>query len=155
MANDAVRMELTEQSKVVIEKAIRFNALPELRRELTTATAPMAPAVKRAARSLPSNRKRVGAKSGSLRSALANAIQRKIKLSPKGLTILITDVPHGGKENLGRSVEGTIPWEHPTFGHPPVVTQRPMPFFYRTLNKYEPIIAARVKAVMDKLESEL
>jgi len=156
MAQSAdVRAELTAESKRVIEKAIKFNAMPTLRRELTAATQPLAPAVKRVVRSLPSSRKRVGEKGGSLRSAVANAVTRKIKLSRRSMLILVTSIPHGGKSNLARAFEGEIPWRHPVFGHEPTVDQESHPFFYKTLKKYEPIIAARVKAALDKVERKL
>lgn len=153
MATSNVRMELTAQGIRVVEKMERADALKPLRRELMTATADMAPAVKRVARRLPSQDTRT---KNSLRTALANAVQRKVKLTlRRGVMVLITVVPHGGKENLARAIEGIIPWQHPTFGHDPVVDQEPMTFFYKTLQKFEQTIEARVRSVLTKFESEL
>lgn len=155
-STEDVRMELTAESERVIAKMIRADALPDLRKALVEASEPMVPAVKRAARGLPSTRSRRQTPGGSLRNQLANAVKRKIKLSTRrSPMVLITNVPQGAKSNLARAVEGEIPWEHPTFGHEPTVRQTPMPFFYSTLEKYAPFVEARVRKVLDDFEHQL
>ena len=151
-----IRAELTADSKRLVEKAIKFNAMPELRREIAAAMRPLAMAAKRVVRNAPSKRtSKRNAPGGSLRVAIANAITTKIRLSRRSILALVTVVPQGGKSNLARAYEGEIPWDHPVFGHDPTVSQEPNPFFYRTLNKYAPLIEARVRAVMINLERKL
>lgn len=155
-SSENVRLELTEQSRRVLASMQKADALPDLRKALIEASEPMVPAVKRAARGLPSTRSRKNTPGTSLRNALANAVKRKIKLTSKRTPlVLITNIPQGAKSNLARAVEGEIPWEHPVFGHPPNVTQEPMPFFYRTLNKYAPFVETRVRAVLDQFERKI
>jgi len=151
-----IRVELTAQSERVLLKMRKFDAMPQVRREIIAAMKPMASAAKRAVRNAPSKRtSKRDSPGGSLRSAIARAITTKVRFSRRNIMALVTVVPHGGKANLARAYEGEIPWDHPTFGHDPEQHQEPNPFFYRTLDKYEPVIAARVKAVLDKLEREL
>jgi hypothetical protein len=144
---DAMHVELTAQSKVVLGKMTNADAMPDLRKALMQATAPAQAALRRAARALPSTRKRKDV--DSLRNALAGAIQRRIKVSAKTITVLILSVPRGGKSNIARAVEGIIPWEHSTFGHSDrKVTQKPMPYFYKTMDELTPAVGARIEAVM-------
>jgi hypothetical protein len=155
-SSEDVKMELTAESRAIIQRMKHADALPDLRKALIEASDPMVPAVKRAARGLPSVRSRYKTPNGSLRNALANAVKRKVKLTSKRVPlVLITNVPQGGKSNIARAVEGEIPWEHPTFGHNPTVSQEAMPFFYRTLEKYAPIVEQRVRKVLTEFAQKL
>ena len=151
----AVRGELDARSIATLERLKHANLNPVLRKALTKATAPTQRLVRQAARALPSGRSRRNTPGGSLRNAIANSVTRKIKVSAKGIMILITVVPRGGKSNLGRALEGEIPWEHPTFGHDPKVEQKPEPFFYDTINHELPSIAAQIEAAMTEFERTL
>lgn len=147
--------ELTAESDKTIEKLIKADLMKDLRTEMNTATEPLAPAAKTAARQLPSGRPRRKTPGGSLRNQVANAISRKIKISANSVLIVITGQNKGDKSNLSRVLEGEIPWEHPTFGHDPTVNQKPEPFFYRTLDAMMPEVAAKIEDVLKKLEQRL
>jgi hypothetical protein len=147
-------MELTPESKRLIASMKTANCLPELRKAMLEASSPLAPAVKRAARGLPSTRGS-SPRGGSLRRNIADAVKRRTKFVPGGELIVIVVEPHGGKANIARAVEGEIPWNHPTFGNDPRVDQEPMPFFYRTLEKYAPFVEARVLKVLDKFADKI
>lgn len=152
---DDVQLSLSEQSKRTLAKLVTAEATKDLRKELTGATAGIVPAVRQAARDLPSSRKRASRKNGSLRSAIAYAITRKIKVSTRKIMVVITSVPRGGKSNLARAVEGDIPWKHPVYGRQPDVTQEPHPFFYRTVQKFGPEVESRVRSVLVEFERKL
>jgi hypothetical protein len=150
------RAELTPEAQRLILKLKTSDAMPGLRKEMRAAGAPMVQEAKRAARQLPSGRSRYKTPGGSLRNAIANSIQQKLRLSARTVLLLVKQVPQGGKSNLGNVVEGTIsPWEHPTFGHKPKVTQQAEPFFYKTLDRMEPETSARIERVLDDFEKRL
>jgi hypothetical protein len=150
-----VSFAMTDQAKRVVEKMIVADAMPILRKNIRDATAPIQSAVRAEARALPSKWQITSVKGGSLRAAVAMSIKRIINLSTRSILVAITNSPSGGKSNLARVLEGTIPWEHPTFGHDPKVTQPPHPFFWRTIDKFAPAIEAKVQAVLTEFEREL
>jgi hypothetical protein len=155
MASDPYRMQLTAQSERTLRNLQRCDAMPELRVALKLAAKPMVADAKDAARNLPSKRKRVGAASGSLRSAVANSIISKIRFTKRDAVVLIKAVPRGGKSNLSRLVEGEIPWEHPTYGHKPEDTQAATPFFYKAMEKHAPLVERIIRDVLVKFERKL
>jgi hypothetical protein len=148
-------MELSAQGQRVIEQLIAADAMPILRKQMREATDDLQPAVRNAARALPSQRNISTEKGGSLRAAVAASIKRVINLSARSMLVAITNVPHGGKSNLARVLEGEIKWEHPTFGHDPQVTQTPYPFFWEALAKYAPFVEAKMEAILTEFEREL
>jgi len=154
MPNKSVHAELTAQSEATIRKLASADAMPILRREMRAATQPLAPAAKRAARNTPSKR---GTKRGvdSLRRAVANSITRKMRLSTKKVMVIIAGVPKGGKSNLGALLEGTKPWDHPTYGHKPDVHQEAHPFFEKAIDQHEADVSRDIARVLDKFESTL
>jgi len=151
----SIRGELDAQGLRTLRKLQQANAKPALRKALLKATAPSQRLVRQAARALPSGRSRRNTPGGSLRNAIANSVTRKVKLTSRSMMILITVVPRGGKSNLGRVLEGEIPWEHPTFGHGPVVQQKPEPFFYETMEKQQPYIATEISLALSEFERSL
>jgi hypothetical protein len=151
-----IRGELDARSKRTLAKLTRADAKPALRKALVKATTPTQRIVRQAARALPSKRSRRKTPGGSLRNAIANSVTRKIKISLKGIAVIITVVPRGGKSNLGKVFEGEIsPWRHPTFGHAPEVEQAPEPFFYRTINEQLPVVALEIERALDEFEKSL
>jgi len=155
MAQDAVRLEMTDQAKRVVAKLIAADAMPALRKEIREATDPIVPAIRNEVKSLPSQYKITSEKGGSLRAAVAAAMKRSIKLSKRTVAVSIQNVPHGGKSNLARVLEGELPWNHPTFGHKPKVSQPSHPYFFRTVEKFGPSIEVKVREVLSKFEREL
>jgi hypothetical protein len=150
------RVELTAQSERTIAKLRGTDIMPDLRKELRNATDEMQPAVRQAARSLPSERKgRGGNKSTSLRRAIAASVKRRVKVNGREVRVDVYTQPSGGKSNLARCVEGVIPWEHPTYGHKPTVRQNPKPFFYDTIQAMIPKVTARVSLVLSDYEKKL
>jgi hypothetical protein len=144
-------LRLDSKSKPTVIKLENADAAKELRKALMEATGPLVPAVKAAARRLPSRDKRTR---GSLRSAIANAVKREVKVNTREVSISVASVPSGGKSNLARLVEGEILWAHPVFGRGKV-TQPPHPYFYKTIDAYAPGIDTRVNRVLDDLEKKL
>ena len=153
MPNDAFRIVATEQTERTIAKLKGSDAMPQLRREMRAATQPIVPAARKAARQTPSRRKRT--KVDSLRTAVANSITRKIKLSTRRVMIVIVSIPHGGKSNLGSVLEGDKPWRHPTYGHSPEVDQESHPFFAKTIRRYEAPIERSLQRVLTEFEKRL
>ena len=155
--SNMARAELTAESRRTIAKLARSDAMPALRKKMRSATSPLQPAVRRAARQTPSTHSRYKAveRGGSLRSAISNTIQRKFKFSGKSVTVIIKQVPSGGKSNLANVLEGTLPWNHPTYGHKPEVTQDPHPFFFETIQKLEPAVNREVEKVLTEFERTL
>ena len=149
--SNSVRVELTAQSQVAVSKLKHADAMPALRKKMREATSPLQPAVRSAARSLPSQFSRYKAKErgGSLRTAVANSIVRKMKFSKRRVSVIIAQVPKGGKSNLATVLDGEKEWNHPTYGHKPEVTQEPHPFFFRTIGKLEPSVNRRIESVLD------
>lgn len=150
----------TAQTEQTLKRMQRFDCLPDLRRELVVATAPMVQAARMAARKIPSTRgsRRSIKKAGSysLRDAVASAVKRVIKLKPKEVVVGVLAVPHGGKSNLSRVVEGEIsPWKHPTFGHDPEVEQRAHPWFYDTLEAFSVGVTAHVESAIARFERKI
>src|SRR3954452_23134034 len=151
------RTELTAQSKITIAKLRKADVMPELRAEIRTATSPLQPAVRNAARQVPSKYSRYGAKErgGSLRSAVANTVVRKLRFSVRTVSAVIAQIPRGGKSNLANVLEGTIPWKHPTYGHAPEVEQASHPFFFRAIEALVPGVNQRIESVLEKFERKL
>jgi hypothetical protein len=130
----------TVECKRKLEQMKRSTITPEMRRNITVATSTVTPALKAAARSLPSQAKYAR---GGLRSDLAKGVKRFIKGGFRSVTA--TFAIKGGRgaplANLGRAVEGEITWTHPVFGNPGTeVTQTAKPFFYRTINAMLPLM---------------
>jgi len=149
-----MRVELTAESKKTVVKLAKADAMPDLRKALMVATAPAQAALRKAARALPSTRNRKDV--DSLRNALAGAIQRRVKTTSKVVTVIILSVPRGGKSNIARAVEGIIPWEHSVFGHEGTrVKQKPMPYFYKTMDELLPETTAKVESAMAEFEKKL
>jgi len=151
--NEFATIQMTAQSQAIVKRLKGSDVMPDLRREMRAATQPLQPAARQAARRLPSQRRRT--KVDSLRTAIANAITRKLKLSQRQVLVAIVAIPKGGKSNLARALEGEIPWEHPTYGHDPIVTQEAHPFFKKTLDKYEPSVTRAIEGVLTKFERRL
>lgn len=150
------RVELTAPSKATLEKLKKADLMPGLKKELNSATRGVQPAVRKAARSIPSTRSRRNTPGGSLRNAIASAVKRTFRVSGKQVFVSIRINPKGGKSNLARLVEGEIaPWTHPTYGHEPTVTQLPHPFFYPTINEMLPEISTRIEHAIDEYEKML
>jgi len=153
MAQARITMTLSPESRRQLLKLSRAEIKPELRRALMTSTSGAVPAVRAKARSLPSKkRKRTKL---SLRSQIAMAIKRRIGATYRGVWVAIVSEPHGGLANLARCVEGEIPWVHPTFGHAPDVDQKPMPFFYDTLEKIIPGMEVAVRDALIRFERKV
>jgi hypothetical protein len=142
---------------VTVAKLRHSDAMPALRREMREATRPLQPGVRQAVRSLPSGHSRYKAaeRGGSLRTAVAGSIVRKLRVGQRRVSVVIAEVPRGGKSNLANVLEGTIPWEHPTYGRDPVQHQDPHPFFYNTIEKMVPAINRRIETVLDQFERML
>lgn len=155
MAESAVRVELTEQGKRAVAKMLEVDAMPELRKEMREATEEIQPALRAAVKETPSKQKLGTVKGGSLRAAVALSIKRVIKLGKRDVAVLIVWKPAGGKSNLGRVLEGEIPWKHPTFGHDPEVTQESHPFFFKTVEKFGPELDRKVTEVLSDIERKL
>lgn len=156
-SSNNMRGELTAKSKATIAKLRTADVMPELRREMRVATSPMQPAVRRAVRNIPSTHSRYKAaeRGGSLRTAVANSIVRKLRFSTRNVSAVIAQVPRGGKSNLANVLEGTIPWKHPTYGHDPEITQESHPFFFQAIEALLPEVNTRIETVLDKFERKL
>ena len=150
-----IRVELTDSGKRAVAKLAATDAMPHLRKEMRLATDEFQPALRAAALATPSGRKKTTEKGGSLRAAVAASIKRVVKLGKREVVVLVTNLPHGGKSNLARVLEGEIPWSHPTFGHDPTVTQTSHPFFWRTIAELAPRVDEKVTKVLSDIESEL
>ena len=155
MAESAIKVELTEQGKRAVAKMLELDAMPDLRREMREATEEIQPALRAAVKETPSKQKLGSVKGGSLRAAVAQSIKRVIKLGKRDVAVLIVWKPSGGKSNLGRLLEGEIPWKHPTFGHDPVVDQSSHPYFFKTVEKFGPELDRKVEQVLSDIERKL
>jgi predicted deacylase len=148
-------LDPSAECKMKLEQMKRATITPEMRRNITVATSSAVPALKAAARSLPSQGKYAR---GGLRADLAKGVKRIIKGSFHSVTATIAI--KGGKSaplaNLGRAVEGEIVWTHPVFGNPGTeVTQTAKPFFYRTMNAMLPIMNRAFKRAGKDYERKL
>jgi hypothetical protein len=155
MATSPITVELTEQGRHAVAKMKAIDAMPELRREMRDATDMIQPALREAVKAIPSKVKVSSEKKGSLRAAVAMSMKRIIKLGVRDVVVLITYKPHGGKSNLGRVLEGEIPWKHPTYGHDPTVDQSSHPYFFQTVEKFGPELDAKVSKVLADIERKL
>jgi hypothetical protein len=143
------------EAKRALEKMALMEVTPEMKLALSAATAPAATALKMAARGLPSQGKY---SRGGLRSDLAKGVKRLIASARRSVTATFRVTGSGGAPlaNLGRAVEGEIPWTHPVFGNPGTeVTQQPKPFFYRTLNAIIPGLDRAFKMALEIYERKL
>lgn len=125
----------------------------DLKRAVRDATSDAVPTVRRAIMSQPSSSDHKG--KASLRRAVAMAVKRTVKLSKTKAEVSVAWVPQGGLSNLGRVLEGVIPWKHPTYGHRPEVTQSPHPFFYVHLNRIAENVQRRIMQVAAEYERKL
>lgn len=152
----AIQFGLSAESKKTIAKLSTADFKPEIRKGLRDASAPLQAAVRNAVRHLPASRKRSkDSPGGSLRSAVASAVVRRIKVTPTEQFVIIMVRPRGGKSNLARALEGEIPWAHPTYGHEPVVTQDPQPFFYSTIETKEPGMETAIEHILSAVDKQL
>lgn len=156
-ATNPYRAELTAHSRETIAKLRTADVMPELRKEMRIAASPIQPAVRNAARAIPSQHSRYNAKErgGSLRSAVANTVSLSFRFSVRSVSAVIAQKPKGAKSNLARVLEGEIPWKHPTYGHAPEVEQPSHPFFYGTVERLLPAVNHRIESVLEKFERKL
>lgn len=146
--------QLTAESRRNLERLAKADLMPDLRKEVMSSTQPLVSAVKEAARHKVHAPGQARTRA-SLSSQIANAVGRSVVTTSRQVTAQITLTCKGNLSNLARSVEGIIPWEHPTFGHDPKVRQRPRPFFYATLETLTPRVANQIERVLSKLEKKL
>lgn len=149
----SLKAELDAQSKRTLAKLSKADPMKPIRKNLMLATQPIVPAEKAAARTLPSKDKRTR---DSLRTALANAVTRKVRVSHASIAVIIGVLSKGGKANLARVVEGEIgPWQHPTYGHDPKVTQASHAWFYPTIQKMVRGVSNQIEKVLSDVEKQL
>jgi hypothetical protein len=144
-------VELTAESRRTLGKLRNLNALPEIRRSLRLATSDVAPAVKQAARGLPSKR---AYKADGLRARLARAVTRRVSASRNSISVYVTLANRPNTPANG--VEGTVKGRHPLFGDRghwyPI---EPTPFFYDTLRRLEANVSRRVSEALREIERKL
>ena len=153
-ASPFIEGKLTTESRLKLARLKHAEVMPALRKTMRASTNPLVSAVRRAARDTPSTHSRYKSqeRGGSLRSAVANTVTKKMKFNQRNVFVLIKQVPKGGKSNLGRVLEGSLPWAHPTYGHKPEVTQDSHPFFYNTIEKQLPRIEREMNTVLKELD---
>lgn len=157
MADEFIKIDLSAHSKQVLKNLEKAELMPILRKEMRHATTGVAPKVREAVRNLPSqNTAKRREKGTSLRRSVASIIRMKIRINPREIMVAIIAVPHGGKSNLVRLLEGSIPWWHPTFGQEDnKKEQAPHPFFYNTIEKLLPGIERDIEQVLTKFEKQI
>lgn len=156
MAGEFIKIDISAQSKQVLKNLEHTDLMPILRKEMRAATSGIAPIVRAEARNLPSSRTGRRQAGTSLRRSVANIIRMKLRINPREIMIAIVAVPHGGKSNLARSLEGTIPWKVKVFGREGTEhDQKPEPFFYPTIEKLIPGVTAKVESVLNKYASRI
>jgi hypothetical protein len=154
LPSSSISLKLSDEARRNINKLRTADLLPELRRQMSTATNGAVPVVRKAARSIPSHDTKKRTKL-SLRSQLASAVGRRIYLDGRRVTVAIVSAPRGGLSNLARCVEGEIPWQHPFFGHKPEVTQPPKPYFYPALEALGPEFGRKIEQVLDDFDRKM
>lgn len=123
------------------------------RKELRAAAAPMVPAVRTAISTLPSNH------DGTLRGLLKKAVTLQVVTVGKQAQVTIRvdgrKMP-GHMKSLPAMVEGKKKWRHPVYGNRNVwVNQQPMPYFYRTVERFGPATRVRVAVVIRGIERDI
>lgn len=155
MAESApVSLKPTVETEKTLRKLVEADIRSDLRKRMMGATQPLVPAVKAAARHkvhAPGTRRN----KASLSSQVANAVTRSITLAGGRILASIDLKAKGNLSNLARAVEGDIPWNHPTFGHDPQVSQPHRPFFYATLTALMPQVSREIEKIFGDLEKKL
>lgn len=105
----------------------------QMTKELRSAAKPLVPAVRSAIRSIPTT----GAGHTGLRSRMAKATRLRVKTSGRDAQVAILVDPAkmpAGQKALPMEMEGVKRWRHPVYGNTDVwVTQKPHPYFFRTV----------------------
>lgn len=144
-----VQMQPTAETLKRIAAMKRLDVMKPLRRELAQVTRQGQAEAKAAILSTPS--KQTYDRANSLRYALARAVRRSARVSAKTVSIRVWVKPTGGKANLGRLVEGSIPWQHPIFGiEGTSVNQESHPWFYETFTKIAARLSTQVRTAVDR-----
>lgn len=158
MADEWIKIDLSAHSKKILKNLETAELMPILRKEMRHATAPVAPKVREAARNLPSqNTTKRREKGTSLRREVAKIIRMKLRINPREIMVAIIAVPHGGKSNLARVLEGELsPWKVKVFGHDGTEhEQAHHSFFYPTIVKLLPGIERDIESVLTKFEKQI
>jgi hypothetical protein len=137
----------------------------EMTKRLRVTLKPAVPAVRAAVRATPggTNEGRSAAARAArprdLRDAIARGVQIKVSLSSGYAGVrLRVDPRHfpDGQKNLPKYVEGTLNrWRSKNWGRDEWKTQRPHPFFFRTIQPYIPAVRAEMKAIVDDIQDQL
>jgi hypothetical protein len=153
-ANDHVSAHLDSVSKATLKRLEGTDLMPTLRKEMRKATRGIDTKVKRAIRTLPSTTNDKG--TDSLRAEVAKSVKRKVRVNQREVLVAIIVVPHGGKSNLARAMEGTIYWTHLDWGRPGSQTlQEPQPAFFEAVEREEPGVVANMVRVLDEFAREI
>lgn len=138
-------------------KALRKQLVKDIR----TAAKPIVPAVRAKARALPSQgveRRREGP---GLRDSVAKATRLHVQTSGRFVGVTIRVDPKKmppGMHNLPSFLEGAAPfqrWEHPLFKTGPWYRQQSHPYFYSTVERFQPAIQQAVAGAVDSLQRQI
>ena len=151
---DNVRVDLTAASKRTLKNLEGTDLMPSLRKAMRKATRGSDLTVKRAARALPSKSHDTG--TDSLRAEVARSVKRRVRVNSREVMVGILIVPHGGKSNLARAMEGTIHWQHMVYGRKGTEDlQEPQPFFFQAIAEITPGVESEVIRVLDEFAKDI
>ena len=137
--------------------------LRDMRKQLRQiAQSEMVPAVRAAARRIPSKGESTRRGRRPLRESLARATQARVKTAGRSAGVMVWISPRRmppGQHTLPAYVEGFPPfnrWRHPLFGNADYwYQQRSHPFFYRTLRPYRDRAERAMEEVLDAAAARL
>ncbi|MFI0481743.1 hypothetical protein [Actinomadura sp. 9N215] len=136
-----------------------------MRAELKTAAAPMVPAVRGAIRAIPNSsnaqRSRAGRRRPGMRTALARAVTVQVRTGGRRAGVSLFMNPRrmaDGTKALPAYFEATpgyTRFRHPVFGTDTWVTQRPHPYFTRTVNAADKRLLRATDEIIARIKREV
>ncbi|MBT2213458.1 hypothetical protein [Actinomadura sp. NEAU-AAG7] len=157
--------DLRALSRLLRRQADGKDRLKAMRAELRTAAAPMVPAVRSAIRAIPNSsttqRSRAGRRRPTMRASLARAVTLQVRTGGKRAGVALFMNPRkmpDGLKAMPAYFEGTPGYQrfrHPVFGADVWVTQRPHPYFTRTVRSADRQLTRVVDEIIERIRREV
>lgn len=157
--------DLRDLSRMLRRQADGKERLKAMRTELRTAAAPLVPAVRSAIRAIPNSsnaqRSRAGRRRPGMRDALARAVALQVRTGGRRAGVSIYMNPRrmaDGTKSLPGYFEATpryTRFRHPVFGTDTWVTQRPHPYFTRTVKAADKRLLRATNEIIERIKREV
>lgn len=164
-----MQVSVTSKDLAQLSRDLRRAGSKDLKKDtmkrLRKTVQPIVPQIRSAVKATPAgsdsgrSKKAREARPRKLRDATARGVQVKVSLTGRYAGVrLRVDTRHfpDGEKNLPKYLEGTLPrWRSPSWGHDPWKTQKPHPYFFKTIRPHIPRVQEEVAKVLKDISDEI